>query len=159
QGERFERGRSGVADRLEQRVAAVVGVATEEGHVVGHHGLQEARLQQQRETLYRRAAAKELVDLLEDARLAALDDVGGDLEERIPGLGFEVEIETGGELDRPDHPDRVLAEARHGVADGPNDAAFEVGHAIDEVDDPLALDVEEQAVDREVAAASVVFDG
>ena len=104
------------------------------------------------------AAAQQLVDLLEEAGARALGDVADGRQQRLPGLLFDREVEAGGELDRPDHPHRVLLEAECGVADRPDHAAIEVRDPVDEVDDPVVLEVVEETVDREVAAASVVFD-
>ncbi|MFO0634735.1 MAG: hypothetical protein U0168_17970 [Nannocystaceae bacterium] len=148
---------AGRARGLEQRGLGRSGLA-ELAQVGSEHVLEQARLEQQLEAAPRRATAQQLVDLFEHSGLAALDDVRRDLEQRGPGLRLEVEVEPRGELHRTDHPHRILAEAQPGIADGADHPRVEVGHAVDEVDDLLGLDVEEQAVDGEVAPARVVFD-
>ena len=51
---------------------------------------------------------------------------------------------------------RILLEPDVGIADRAHELRLEVGEAVDVIDDLLLLDVVEQAVDREVAAARVL---
>ena len=120
--------------------------------------LEHVGLDHQLERAPGRAASEQLVELLDQPRAAAAGDVRGAGQQRLPGVGLDREVEPGGELDRPDHPDRVLAEPDLGVADRADDAAVEVGHAVDEVDDPTGVEIVEQPVDGEVAPARVLLD-
>ena len=72
---------------------------------------------------------------------------------------FDVEAEPGRELHRPQKAHRILAEADVGVADGAHAALLDVVQAADVVDDLARLDIVEQAVHGEVAAAGVLFGG
>ena len=65
-------------------------------------------------------------------RCADQRGVGGDRGQR---RGLDLELERGREPHRADHPQRVLAEPGAGVADRPQDAAPEVGDAVERVDD------------------------
>ena len=68
-----------------------------------------------------------------------------------------VEVAARGELHRAQDADRILAEADVGIADGAHDARLQIGQPLDVVDHLLGLDVVEQAVDGEVAAAGVLL--
>ena len=90
------------------------------------------------------------------------DAFGGDEAEFSGGVrgglrrrGIGRESEPGCEPDEPEDAEVVLAEADHGIADGAEDARAEVVEAADAVDDLFRGGVEEQAVDREVAAGHV----
>ena len=72
---------------------------------------------------------------------------------------FDREVECGGEADGAEHAELVFAKPQAGVADGADQPAFEVVAAADVVDDFVGDRVEEQAVDREVAALGVVLGG
>jgi hypothetical protein len=69
---------------------------------------------------------------------------------------LDAQAEARGELDRPQDAHRVLAHAHVRVADGAQDAGLEVVDALDPVEDAPLERVEEQRVDREVAAARVL---
>ena len=137
---------------------ADLGALAEELVVAREDVGEEPRLEEELEAAPRRAVAQQLEHLLEEAGAGALGDVADGVEERLPGRLLDREVEARGELDRPDHPHRILLEADERVADRPDDAALEVRDPVDEVDDAVRLEVVEEAVDREVAAARVVLD-
>jgi hypothetical protein len=120
------------------------------------HDRGQPGLDQQRHRAPGGAAAKEAIDLLEHARLGALGDLPAVAQERRQRLRLDLEVEPRGELHRAQHAHRVLAEPDVRVADRAHGAAFEVIEPADVVDDPLGLDVVEQAIDGEVAAPGVL---
>ena len=71
----------------------------------------------------------------------------------------DVEAEPLREHHGAQHADRVLLEALDRVADGADDAGFEVLQAADVVDDRAVRGVVEERVDREVAAERVFLGG
>ena len=66
-----------------------------------------------------------------------------------------MEVEAGGEADGAEHAEVVFGKAGDGVADGADDTGGEVGSAVDKVEDFACDGIEEEAVDREVAALCV----
>ena len=119
------------------------------------HG-QNAGLDQQLERPPGRSAAHQPVDLLEQPGRRALADLAAPAQERIPRPALEAEVEARGELDRAQDPHRILLEPDVRIADRADQLGIEIGQPTDVVDDLLALDVVEQPVDREVAAARVL---
>lgn len=94
------------------------------------------------------------------------DAFGRDFQEEVgvgseggEGLGFDGEVEGGGETDGAEEAEGVFFEAGVGVADGAEGAGVEVCEALDVVDDFAGGGVLEEAVDGEVAALGVFFWG
>ena len=67
------------------------------------------------------------------------------------------EVERGGEAHGAEHAELVFGETQARVADGADQLALEVVVAADVIDDFVGDRIEEQAVDREVAALGVVL--
>ena len=130
--------------------------ALEQAGQVGRQDRERAGLDEELERAPCRTAAHQAVDLLEQPGRSALADLAAPAQEGLPGRGLEPEVEARGELHGAQHADRVLLEPHLGVADRAHQLRVEIGEATDVVDDLLALDVIEQAVDREVAAAGVL---
>src|SRR5262249_42894956 len=121
--------------------------------------LRHAGLQEKLHRSPRRAAAKQSVDLLENPGRRALGDLHAMDEEGGVGLRLHLEAEPRGELDGSEDPHWILPETNVRIADGADQASFEVRQATDVVGDVLGLDVIEETVDREVAPARVLLGG
>jgi len=77
---------------------------------------------------------------------------------RVVDFRIEPHVETRAELDCSEDPDRVFSKTDVGIPNRAKQVLFEVGHTTDEIDHFAALEVVEQAVDREVATREVVFE-
>src|SRR5262245_2207332 len=62
-----------------------------------------------------------------------------------------------GKSHRPQHPQLVLGNAGQWIANRPNDAAFQIFLAPDEIDNAFVQRVIEQAVDREISPLSIML--
>ena len=104
----------------------------------------------------RSAATQEPQDLLEDARRGRTSQVATVAYHPVVHLWVEPHVETCAELDGTKNPYRIFAEANVRIADGAQKVFFQVCDAADEVDDFTALEIVEQAVDREVTTNRIL---
>ena len=86
-----------------------------------------------------------------------IDQLAGLLLNGGERLLVDREIEPGGKANGAEHPQLVFGDAGQRIANGADDAALQIRLAADVVDHLLGERVEEQAVDREVAALGVVL--
>jgi len=86
-----------------------------------------------------------------------LGDLPSLRDDRRARRRLDLEPGARGELDRAQDPDRILAKADRGVADGANQLTVEVIKPPDIVDDRKGGDVVEEPVDREVAAQGILL--
>ena len=96
-----------------------------------------------------------------DALARQVADELGARPDRGERGGLDREVERRRQPDRPDHPQRVLAEPRRGVADRPERARREVGPAVVRVDEPrlaAGFGTPRHRIDREVATRQVHLD-
>ncbi len=84
-------------------------------------------------------------------------DVGGHCLDGGERVGVDREVECGGEADGAEHAELVFADAQARIADGADDALLEILLAADVIDDLVGDGIEEEAVDREVAALGIVL--
>ncbi len=97
------------------------------------------------------------VEFVADAFGADFGNQGSGLLEGGPGGGFDGEAEGGGEADGAEEAEVVFLEAGGGFADGADELGFQVGLAVDVVDERTGFGVVEEAVDGEVTAFGVLF--
>ncbi len=119
--------------------------------------LEDPGLEHQLERRRDRAAAEHPQKVLDDPRRGGAGDLVTVGPDRPQAVVVDAAAEPGGQAHRAQHPDRVLAHADVRVADGPHDAALDVGHAADVVQDHLAVHVVEQRVEREVPPPRVLL--
>ncbi len=127
---------------------------------LGEYQLQQPRQLQQLEAYRRHGRSHYLVEL-DDYALArddryALAVAAYGLERLV----VDVEAELRGEPYRTHHAQRVVGECYVGIARGAYGALFEIVHAVEGVDQPAecrGVERPRHSVDREVAAALVVF--
>lgn len=86
-------------------------------------------------------------------------DLVGHPADGLPRLGIQLEIEPGGKTHGSQHPQLVLGESLHRIADRPDPPALDVFAAADVIDHFSADRIEEQPIDREIAARCVRFGG
>lgn len=97
------------------------------------------------------------VEFVADAFGADFGNQGSGLLEGGPGSGFDGEAEGGGEADGAEEAEVVFLESGGGLANGADELGFEVGLAVDVVDERTGFGVVEEAVDGEVSTFSVLF--
>ncbi len=112
---------------------------------------------EQPERLAGRSLAQDLVELVQDAGGAAAHDLAPQEADGLHRILVDGEAQAGSQRHRPQHPNRILAEAHRGVADGADHFPLEVLKAAHPVDDRESGDVVEESVDREVPAEGVLF--
>jgi hypothetical protein len=142
-------------ERVFLRRAVDAAVRLDEVGHLGDEDVEQARFEHEPERLDRRAAAQQAVDLFQEARPRALQDLLALAQDGVVGLFLDAEIKPRGELDRPDHAHRVLTEADVGVPDGADHPLVQVGQPAHVVDQREVADVVEKPVDREIAAERV----
>jgi hypothetical protein len=111
----------------------------------------------------RSAFAEHAGEFFADALATDGCDTGGVSLDGAEGLGFDGEAEAGGEADRAQHAKPIFFKTQGRVADGADGFGGEIGSTADQIEDggveiAIALeagDVEEHAVDGEVAAEDV----
>ena len=113
-------------------------------------------LAQALERLDRVAGEQQLFHLVEQARRRDVMDQGRELGDRRRGFLFDGEAELCREPRGAQHPHRILAESRDGIADQANPPGLDVGDAADIVPDFLRRRVEVKRVDREVAPQRIL---
>ena len=109
------------------------------------------------EGLARGPVPQDLVELVQDAGGAALDDLPAQEADGLGGVAVDGESQARGQGRGPQHADGVLAEAHRRIADGADHAVLQVEEAVHVVDHREGGDVVEQGVDREVAAEGVLL--
>ena len=77
--------------------------------------------------------------------------------DRVPGRRLDFKVEHGGEADRAQKPEPVLGKTLRRIANRPHEPSGEVLAPADEVDHRVVRRIEKHAVDREIAAARVLF--
>lgn len=99
----------------------------------------------------------------EDAAHFVVDAFGGDAADAVgvsrkggEGGGLDGEAEAGGETDGAEEAEVIFGEAGGGVADGADEAGFEVGLAAVEIESVAGEGIEVEGVDGEVAAGGIV---
>lgn len=97
------------------------------------------------------------VEFVADAFGADFGNQGSGLLEGGPGGGFDGEAEGGGEADGAEEAEVVFLESGGGLANGADELGFEVGLAVDVVDERAGFGVVEEAVDGEIAALGILF--
>src|SRR5206468_8934316 len=107
----------------------------------------------------RGALAEDLVELLEDPRGAALDDLPAQEADGLHGVRVDREVEARGEGDRPEHAHRVLAQAYSRIADRADRTPVEVLEPSDVIDHRERGDVVEEGINGEVPAERVLLRG
>src|SRR5690606_22619564 len=105
-----------LGDRRLGRVVDLGLEGAEQARELRRQDLGRAGLAEELHRSPRRAAAEEAVDLLEDARRGALRDLAPVADRRGERPPLDREVEAGGELDRAQDADRILAEADVRVA-------------------------------------------
>lgn len=97
------------------------------------------------------------VEFVADAFGADFGNQGSGLFKGGPGGGFDGEVEGGGEADGAEEAKMVFLEPGCGLTNGADELGFEIGLAVDVVDERAGFGVVEEAVDGEVSTFSVLF--
>ncbi|CAK9072616.1 Uncharacterized oxidoreductase SSP0419 [Durusdinium trenchii] len=84
-------------------------------------------------------------------------DLRDHLFDRVKGLTIEMKVEHSRESHGPEHPQFVFAHPRTWVADGADNALFEIVLTADEVVDRVGKWIEEHPVDREIASLGILL--
>lgn len=103
---------------------------------------------------------------IEDGAQFLADAFGADLR-KVPGLrpdgggggGFDGEIEACRETDGAEQAKMILGEPFFGIANGANEIVVDICLSADQVDHLLFLYVEVHAIDGEISALRVFFEG
>ena len=103
----------------------------------------------------------DLVELGDDPLARDDADARGVAADRLEGLLLDREAQLRGEPHGPHHAQRVVRKGDIGIARRADDALLQVGHAVERIDqlaERVAVERPGHGVDREVAAALVVFE-
>ena len=123
------------------------------GQDVGH----EAGIDEEIEAGLAVGGKPDAVEFVSNAFRADFGNQGSGLLEGGPGGGFNGEVEGGGEADGAEEAKMVFLEAGCGLTNGADELGFEIGLAVDVVDERAGFGVVEEAVDGEVSALGVLF--
>jgi len=137
-----------------QRAAAVGG---QRGGGFGEQHLQQSEALQPLEAGHAVPGQEQLEDLLEQARRRGLGQQRRQRRDRRGGLGFDLEVQLGGQAHGAQHAHGIFAVALLGIADQFQAARHRVLEAADIVADGEVIDGVVQRVGGEVAAHRVVF--
>ena len=99
---------------------------------------QQAGLIEQLETAARATLGENAHQLIANALGGNAQDGGVIAAKGVKGARFDGESEAGGEADGAQQAQMIFLEARIGIADGADDAAFQVRAAVDEIENLAA---------------------